>query len=93
MLKRKDGHKIVVLENSRAVRDGVSRDGHHLYPAFPYDHMTRMTDADIKAVYAVTSDGTIAYAGGVQARQWKWFPGMVGLVVVIQSPSPWSNAY
>ena len=36
----------------RAVREGVSRDGHHLYPAFPYDHMTRMSDADIDAVYA-----------------------------------------
>ena len=36
----------------RAVRDGVSRDGRHLYPAFPYDHMTRMSEADIKAVYA-----------------------------------------
>ena len=36
----------------RAVRDGVSRDGRHLYPAFPYDHMTRMSEADVKAVYA-----------------------------------------
>jgi len=36
----------------RAMRDGVSRDGHHLYPAFPYDHMTLMSDADIDAVYA-----------------------------------------
>jgi len=30
---------------TRAMRDGVSRDGHHLYPAFPYDHMTRMNAA------------------------------------------------
>ena len=37
---------------TRAVREGVSRDGRHLYPAFPYDHMTRTTDADIKSVYA-----------------------------------------
>jgi hypothetical protein len=22
----------------RAMRDGIARDGHHLYPAFPYDH-------------------------------------------------------
>jgi len=36
----------------RAMREGVSRDGHHLYPAFPYDHMARMRDDDIKAVYA-----------------------------------------
>lgn len=36
----------------RAVREGVSRGGQHLYPAFPYDHMAKMSDADIKATYA-----------------------------------------
>jgi mono/diheme cytochrome c family protein len=36
----------------RAMKDGVDRDGHHLYPAFPYDHMTLMRDDDIRAVYA-----------------------------------------
>ena len=37
---------------TRAMRDGVRRDGTHLYPAFPYDHMTKMREDDIKAVYA-----------------------------------------
>lgn len=37
---------------ARAMREGVSRDGRHLYPAFPYDHMAKTTDADIKNVYA-----------------------------------------
>jgi mono/diheme cytochrome c family protein len=36
----------------RALRDGVDREGHHLYPAFPYDHFTRLTDDDIHALYA-----------------------------------------
>ena len=36
----------------RAMRDGVSRDGHFLYPAFPYDHFTHVADADIAAMYA-----------------------------------------
>jgi mono/diheme cytochrome c family protein len=36
----------------RAMRDGVNREGHHLYPAFPYDHFTRLTDDDIYALYA-----------------------------------------
>jgi mono/diheme cytochrome c family protein len=36
----------------RAMRRGVSRDGHLLYPAFPYVHFTRMSDADIASVYA-----------------------------------------
>jgi mono/diheme cytochrome c family protein len=37
---------------TRAMRAGVSRDGHLLYPAFPYPHFTRMTDDDIGALYA-----------------------------------------
>ena len=36
----------------RAMREGVSRDGRHLYPAFPYDHMAKMSDADIRSVHA-----------------------------------------
>lgn len=36
----------------RAMREGVDRNGKHLYPAFPYDHFARVTDADIHAIYA-----------------------------------------
>ncbi len=36
----------------RAMREGVARDGSHLFPAFPYDHFTRLSDADIQALYA-----------------------------------------
>ncbi|HEX3954456.1 MAG TPA: cytochrome c [Stellaceae bacterium] len=36
----------------RAMRDGVSRRGEHLFPAFPYDHFTHIDDADIHALYA-----------------------------------------
>jgi mono/diheme cytochrome c family protein len=36
----------------RAMREGVARDGRHLYPAFPYDHFARMSDEDIHAIYA-----------------------------------------
>lgn len=36
----------------RALRDGVDREGRHLYPAFPYDHFTHLTDDDIHALYA-----------------------------------------
>lgn len=36
----------------RAMREGVDRRGRHLYPAFPYDHYTKVTDADLKALYA-----------------------------------------
>ena len=36
----------------RAMREGVDRDGNHLYPAFPYDHFTWVTPEDNKALYA-----------------------------------------
>lgn len=36
----------------RAMREGVDREGRHLYPAFPYDHFTRVTDEDNRALYA-----------------------------------------
>jgi mono/diheme cytochrome c family protein len=36
----------------RSMREGVDRAGHHLYPAFPYDHFTLLTDEDDKALYA-----------------------------------------
>ena len=37
---------------TRAMREGLDREGRHLYPAFPYDHFTRVTDEDIRALYA-----------------------------------------
>ena len=36
----------------RAMREGIHRDGRHLYPAFPYTHFARTTDADLQALYA-----------------------------------------
>ncbi|MEH2536746.1 MULTISPECIES: molybdopterin cofactor-binding domain-containing protein [unclassified Bradyrhizobium] len=36
----------------RAMREGIHRDGRHLYPAFPYPHFARTTDADMQALYA-----------------------------------------
>jgi mono/diheme cytochrome c family protein len=36
----------------RSMKDGVDRKGNHLYPAFPYDHFTKVKDADIDAIYA-----------------------------------------
>jgi nicotinate dehydrogenase subunit B len=36
----------------RSMREGIHRDGRHLYPAFPYNHFARTTDADLQALYA-----------------------------------------
>ena len=36
----------------RAMREGVDRQGRHLYPAFPYNHFTLTSDEDLQALYA-----------------------------------------
>ncbi|MFL4979469.1 MAG: c-type cytochrome [Xanthobacteraceae bacterium] len=47
---------------ARAMREGVDQQGRHLYPAFPYDHFTKLTDDDVKALYAflMTREGVRA---------------------------------
>ena len=37
---------------ARAMHEGVARDGSHLFPAFPYDHFTKVSDDDVEALYA-----------------------------------------
>jgi len=37
---------------ARAMRSGVDRQGRHLYPTFPYDHFTNVSDEDDRALYA-----------------------------------------
>jgi mono/diheme cytochrome c family protein len=37
---------------ARAMVEGVDRQGRHLYPAFPYDHMAKVSEKDIVAVWA-----------------------------------------
>lgn len=36
----------------RALHQGVGRKGTHYYPAFPFDHFTKVSDADVQALYA-----------------------------------------
>lgn len=36
----------------RSMREGIHRDGRQLYPAFPYNHFAKTTDADLQALYA-----------------------------------------
>ncbi len=35
----------------RALRKGIARDGHRLYPAMPYPSYAKLTDADVAALY------------------------------------------
>lgn len=38
-------------EFARAMRDGVAKDGHRLYPAMPYPSYAKMNDEDLRALY------------------------------------------
>ena len=37
---------------TRAMREGISRDGHYLYPAFPFTSFAKTSDDDMQALYA-----------------------------------------
>jgi mono/diheme cytochrome c family protein len=50
----------------RAMREGVDREGRHLYPAFPYDHFTLVSDADDDALYAFLMTRKPAHARAPQ---------------------------
>ena len=36
----------------RAMREGISADGRHLYPAFPYTAFAKLNDSDVNALFA-----------------------------------------
>ncbi len=36
----------------RSMTKGMDRQGSHLYPVFPYDHFSRVTEEDLRAIYA-----------------------------------------
>ncbi len=42
---------------ARALREGVARDGHALYPAMPYTSYSKVSDADVAALYAYFMHG------------------------------------
>jgi mono/diheme cytochrome c family protein len=46
----------------RAMHEGVDRGGHHLYPTFPYDHFTHVSEADDQALYAYLMTRPAVYA-------------------------------
>jgi alcohol dehydrogenase (quinone), cytochrome c subunit len=41
----------------RAVRRGVAKDGHRLYPAMPYPSYAKLKDEDVRALYAYFMNG------------------------------------
>ena len=67
---------------TRALREGVDREGSHLLPAFPYTHFTKLTDGDVNALYAFfmtrpavvanNRSGTLRFPFNVRALQAGW---------------------
>jgi mono/diheme cytochrome c family protein len=46
----------------RAMHEGISRDGSHLFPVFSYDHFTKLSDEDVRALYAYFMSRTPVHA-------------------------------
>lgn len=56
----------------RAVRDGVAQDGHRLYPAMPYPSYAKVSDADMRALYAYFMGGVAAVEQPNRASDIPW---------------------
>jgi mono/diheme cytochrome c family protein len=67
-----------------ALKQGIGKDGKHLYPAFPYPSFTKITDADADAIYA--------YLKTLKAVRYS--PPSNGLLLSARlSMAPWNSMY
>ncbi|HVE08975.1 MAG TPA: cytochrome c [Paraburkholderia sp.] len=57
---------------NRAVREGVAKDGHNLYPAMPYPSYAKVNDADMQALYAYFMHGVAPVRQANRASDIKW---------------------
>lgn len=62
----------------RAMREGVSRDGSHLFPAFPYNAYTELSDEDVEDLYAYLM--TRPPISATVPKNTVWFPLNVRLL-------------
>jgi nicotinate dehydrogenase subunit B len=75
----------------RAMREGIHRDGRHLYPAFPYTHFAQTTDADLQALYAYLMAQPPVHAKNRDhaiAFPFNWRPLMAGWNALFHRSSP-----
>jgi mono/diheme cytochrome c family protein len=75
----------------RAVRYGVARSGHTLYPAMPYTSYARAAPDDIKALYAYFMYGVAPVSQANKNADVQWPMSMrwpLGIWRVIYAPSP-----
>ncbi len=76
----------------RAMREGVSRDGRHLYPAFPYTAFAKTSDDDLMALYAylMAQPAVPAAAPATELRfPFNLRPLMAGWNALFHDPTPY----
>ncbi|WP_175945492.1 cytochrome c [Caballeronia sp. BCC1704] len=57
---------------ARALREGVAKDGHNLYPAMPYPSYAKINDEDMHALYAYFMHGVTPVKQANRAADIKW---------------------
>ncbi|WP_321967902.1 c-type cytochrome [Burkholderia cepacia] len=57
---------------ARALREGVAKDGHNLYPAMPYPSYAKLKDDDVKALYAYFMHGVEPVKAANRASDIPW---------------------
>ena len=59
-------------EFDKAMRQGIAREGHALYPAMPYPNYARLTEADMRALYEYLMEQVPASATPNKASEIPW---------------------
>ncbi|SAL37985.1 cytochrome c, class I [Caballeronia cordobensis] len=59
-------------EFARALREGVAKDGHNLYPAMPYPSYAKINDEDMHALYAYFMQGVTPVKQANREPDMKW---------------------
>jgi mono/diheme cytochrome c family protein len=60
-------------EFDRAVRSGVAKDGHRLYPAMPYPSYAKISDDDVKALYTFFMKKVAAVKQQNKSNEIPWY--------------------
>jgi mono/diheme cytochrome c family protein len=61
-----------LAEFASALRQGVAKDGHHLYPAMPYPSYAKLTDDDVAALYGYFRNSVAAVAEPNRSSEIRW---------------------
>ncbi|MDM0008349.1 cytochrome c [Variovorax sp. J22G73] len=68
-------------EFARALREGIARDGHRLYPAMPYPSFARVNDEDMHALFTFFRNGVQPVAQKPPATDLPWPFSMRSLMI------------